>query len=141
MFGGVKCQQGPRPDRHGATPLFIAAEKGHLEVVRCLVVSGADKDQGMTDYEATPPFIAARHLEVVRFLVGSRSERYRGLTCRVRRFVLHRLDGCLRRLWSRVAFPGFRIPVFLAIVRKIGMKNCCFFACHPLLVDGPRSTA
>eukprot|EP00434_Breviolum_minutum_P030389 symbB.v1.2.026879.t1/scaffold2721.1/size72280/4 len=67
----VWWSQMPTRSKAGQTwsnPSFIAAEKGHLEVVRCLVVSGADKDQGMTDYEATPPFIAARHLEVVRFL-------------------------------------------------------------------------
>ena len=54
----------------GATPLFVAALKGHLEVVRLLVESGANKDQGTTDKGATPLYIAAEkgHLEVVRFL-------------------------------------------------------------------------
>ncbi len=37
----------------GVTPLFIAAQMGHLEVVRFLVKSGADKDQGMFDDGAT----------------------------------------------------------------------------------------
>ena len=44
----------------GSTPLFIAAQKGHLEVVRFLVESGANKTkQGRTDTESTPLFIAA----------------------------------------------------------------------------------
>ena len=43
---------------HGATPLFVAAEEGHIEVVRFLVESGANKDQGTTD-EATPLNVAA----------------------------------------------------------------------------------
>ena len=53
------------------TPLCIAAQRGHLEVVRVLVESGANKDQGKTDDGATPLFVAAHegHLEVVRFLV------------------------------------------------------------------------
>ena len=42
-----------------ATPLFVAAHEGHLEVVRFLVESGANKDQGTTDNGATPLFIAA----------------------------------------------------------------------------------
>ena len=56
----------------GATPLFVAAEKGDLEVVRLLVESGANKDQGTTGKGATPLYIAARngHLEVVRLLVS-----------------------------------------------------------------------
>ena len=41
--------------------------------MRCLVESGANKDQGRTDTGATPLFVAADkgHLEVVRFLVES----------------------------------------------------------------------
>ena len=38
----------------------MAASKGHLEVVRFLVESGANKDQGMTDDGRTPLFIAAQ---------------------------------------------------------------------------------
>ena len=56
-----------------ATALYIAAQNGHLEVVRFLVESGANKDQGTTDDGATALYIAAQtgHLEVVRFLVES----------------------------------------------------------------------
>ena len=43
---------------------------GHIEVVRFLVESGANKDQGRTDTGATPLLIAGQqgHLEVVRFM-------------------------------------------------------------------------
>ena len=52
---------------------FIAADEGHLEVVRFLVESGANKDQGTADDGSTPLLIAAQngHLRIVRFLVGS----------------------------------------------------------------------
>ena len=57
----------------GMTLLYIAAAEGHLEVVRLLVESGANKDQGKTDTGSTPLHIAAAegHLEVVRLLVES----------------------------------------------------------------------
>ena len=60
----------------GATPLFIAAQNGHLEIVQFLVESGANKDQGTTNDGATPVFIAAQngHLEIVRVLGGARSQ-------------------------------------------------------------------
>ena len=64
----------------GSTPLFIAALEGHLEVVRFLVESGANKDQGLTDDGRTALFIAAEngHLEVVRFLVESGANKDQG---------------------------------------------------------------
>ena len=57
---------------NGATPLFMAAQEGHMEAVRFLIESGANKDQGMTD-GSTPLVVAAQEgrLEVVRFLVES----------------------------------------------------------------------
>ena len=45
IAAGVRCQQRPRPDRHwsnSATPLFIAAQEGQLEVVR---ISGSVRCQ------------------------------------------------------------------------------------------------
>ena len=53
-------------DGRGATTLFIAIEKGHLEVVRELLARGAAVD-AQTLVGATPLFIASErgHLEVV----------------------------------------------------------------------------
>ena len=50
----------------GTAPLFIAAVEGHLEVVRFLVESGANKDQGKTDNGSTHVYIATQegHFEV-----------------------------------------------------------------------------
>merc|ERR1712232_1542961 len=70
---------------HGATPLSIAAEEGHIEVVRYLCLRGADMnipircaspdvigpDTDPVEWEgATPIFIAAYigHFEVVKCL-------------------------------------------------------------------------
>ena len=66
MESGANKDQGTTDD--GATPLYIAAQNGHLEVVRFLVESGANKDQGTTDDGTTSLYIAAHegHLEVVR---------------------------------------------------------------------------
>ena len=65
-FGAHKDQA----TNDGRTPLFIAARKNHLDVVRLLVADGAHKDQA-TNYGATPLCIAAQegHLDVVRHLV------------------------------------------------------------------------
>ena len=52
---------------------FIAAQEGHIEVVRFLIESGANKDQEMIN-GATPLFHGSSgraHVEVVKFLVES----------------------------------------------------------------------
>ena len=56
---------------NGCTPMFVAAEKCHLEVVRALVEAGADVNAARTTDGVTPVFMAAQngHLEVVRALV------------------------------------------------------------------------
>ena len=57
--------------------MCVAAYKGHLEFVRYLAESGADKDQGMND-DATPMFVSAEngHADVVRYLTeaGARKD-------------------------------------------------------------------
>ena len=52
----------------GATPLFMAAQKGHLDVVRELVSAGVDKS--VKSQWGTPLEIAQRqgHQSVVHFL-------------------------------------------------------------------------
>ena len=75
MEAGANKDQGTTDD--GTTPLLIAAQNGHLEVVRFLVESGAKKDQCTIDDGSTPLRVAAQkgHLEVVRFLAESRANK------------------------------------------------------------------
>src|SRR5689334_16571030 len=42
------------------TPLYYAAWKGHLEIVRVLLESGAQVNKGRIDIRATPLWIAAQ---------------------------------------------------------------------------------
>ena len=67
MEAGANKDQGATDD--GATPLFMAAAEGHLEVVQALVESGANKDQGKTDDGMAPLSIAAQEgqLEVLLY--------------------------------------------------------------------------
>ena len=60
--------------RNGATPLYIAAQKGHLEILRALMESRAGV-AAATDDGATPLYIAEQkeHLEFLRALLESRS--------------------------------------------------------------------
>ena len=60
----------------GATPLFIAAEKGQLQVARLLPEANADKDQA-NENGTTPLFIAAQqgHLEVARLLQEANADK------------------------------------------------------------------
>ena len=65
----VPAKSKDQAQNSGATPLWVAAENGHLDVVRHLVEGGADKDQAKIS-GATPLHIAAEngHLDVVRYL-------------------------------------------------------------------------
>ena len=53
----------------GVTPIFIAAEKGHIEVVKLLMNSTENPNQARND-GATPLSIATQknHLEIVQLL-------------------------------------------------------------------------
>jgi len=57
----------------GATPLYIAAQNGHTEVVKLLLaIPDIDVNKGRIDVGATPLFTAAQngHTEVVKFLLA-----------------------------------------------------------------------
>ena len=57
---------------NGTTPLFKAAEKDHVEVVRLLIKAGADINTATTDdFEAIPLYIAAQngHDKVASLLI------------------------------------------------------------------------
>jgi ankyrin repeat protein len=78
MEAGADVSQARLEDE--ATPLFVAARKGQLAVVRCLVQEGgANVNKALQD-GLTPLMIAARyeHEYVVAFLIkyGANSQRY-----------------------------------------------------------------
>jgi ankyrin repeat protein len=62
---------------NGATPLYIASEKVHLDIVRLLIEAGADKDNTRDTDGVSPMFMASQngHLEVVRLLVEAGADK------------------------------------------------------------------
>eukprot|EP01059_Diplonema_ambulator_P005111 TRINITY_DN14824_c0_g1_i1.p1 TRINITY_DN14824_c0_g1~~TRINITY_DN14824_c0_g1_i1.p1 ORF type:complete len:364 (+),score=40.99 TRINITY_DN14824_c0_g1_i1:84-1175(+) len=58
-------------DLHGRTPLFHAAESGHLEALKTLLACNADANRAAQD-GSSPLFVAAcrGHSDIVEFLVG-----------------------------------------------------------------------
>src|SRR6185503_5154497 len=58
-------------NEEGTTPLFIAAEKGHRDIVALLLDKGADVKQERADSGEPPLFIAAQegHREIVALLL------------------------------------------------------------------------
>ncbi|CAG2203955.1 unnamed protein product [Mytilus edulis] len=62
---------------YGQTPLMLAAERGHLEVVMYLVSQGSQLEATSTDHDGmTPLMLAAErgHLEVVMYLASQGSQ-------------------------------------------------------------------
>ena len=57
--------------RYGATPLFFAADRGHLDLVRLLVERGAELDIEDTFYRTSPLHraLGAKHFVVAQYLL------------------------------------------------------------------------
>ena len=63
-------------DRHGQTPLMVAAHRGHLEVVEVLIASGADLDvTAKYHLSALMLAVVAGHAEVARRLAAAGADR------------------------------------------------------------------
>ena len=84
------CRMGQTQTRHdkaraidGATPLLLAAQNGHPEVVNMLVYAGVDIDKAKTNTGAMPLSIAAQngHVDVARSLLenGANTNKARAL--------------------------------------------------------------
>ncbi len=61
----------------GATPLHIAAKKGHTNVVEKLIAAGCDVDKARTDSGSTALFTAAQEgqIDVVKKLLENGADR------------------------------------------------------------------
>eukprot|EP00435_Cladocopium_sp_Y103_P009077 s4455_g2.t1 len=74
----LKCPRSPNTrDAEGMTPLYHAAECGHVEPMRLLVESGAEIDALSTGLRMAPLHMAAvhAHLEAVCFLVENGAQK------------------------------------------------------------------
>ena len=84
VLRSLKALQDPNPSPRSSNddpggPLYLAAERGHLEVVRLLLDAGADMEALATDewcevYQPLHQAAAQGHLEVVRLFIESRAE-------------------------------------------------------------------
>ena len=57
----LRARPSDKADAEGHTPLYMAAERGHVEVVSRLLTAGASVDKARTLDGATPLFIAAKN--------------------------------------------------------------------------------
>merc|ERR1711935_990709 len=73
MFGSAFCSSSARTTSTWpfSTPLYIAAQDGHVDAVRALLEQNADPNLARTDIGTTPLYIAARngHVDAVRALL------------------------------------------------------------------------
>ena len=59
-----------------ATPLFVAAQHGHMHVVERLIAARADVNKACTGYGVTPLYMATQwgHALVVERLIAARAD-------------------------------------------------------------------
>ena len=62
-------------NKYGVTPLLMASQNGHAEVVKLLLAAKADVNAAMTN-GVTPLFIASEkgHTEIVKLLLAARAD-------------------------------------------------------------------
>ena len=67
-------------DRDDASPLYVAAQEGHLGCVKILIDYNADLDHAMND-GATPTYIATQnaHIDCLRALIDAGADIHRPL--------------------------------------------------------------
>jgi len=61
---------------NGATPLYVAAQNGHTEVVKLLQDNNADVNASRTNDGSTPLYVVAQngHTEVVKLLLDNNAD-------------------------------------------------------------------
>merc|ERR1711935_1062903 len=78
MFGSAFCSSSARTTSTWpfSTPLYIAAQDGHVDAVRALLEQNADPNLARTDIGATPLYIAAinGHVDAVRALLEQNAD-------------------------------------------------------------------